>query len=197
MIMLVGVIWFLRVRASANLQSNELATLSAGTEEPSTSASSLSGLTDTSTTTNSSVSPNVSPPIDPQTLDSDGDGLPDVQEATLGTDPHLRDTDGDGITDLDEIDQGTDPLVPNKPGITGPGSAANISEQPATQTTSSTSTQIQDTDDDGIPDDQERLYGTDPYKADTDGDGFTDAQEIKNGYNPLGPGRCAHSDCRI
>ncbi|HWD38329.1 MAG TPA: hypothetical protein VG944_05735 [Fimbriimonas sp.] len=32
-------------------------------------------------------------------LDSDGDGLTDIEETRLGTDPHLADTDGDGTPD--------------------------------------------------------------------------------------------------
>jgi Bacterial TSP3 repeat len=45
-------------------------------------------------------------------LDSDGDGLSNVDEARLGTDPGTRDTDGDGITDGDEVALGLDPLRP-------------------------------------------------------------------------------------
>lgn len=41
--------------------------------------------------------------------DSDGDGLTDVEEATLGTDPTSVDTDGDGAEDGTEVDMGTDP----------------------------------------------------------------------------------------
>ncbi len=44
--------------------------------------------------------------------DSDGDGLPDDLERTLGTDPHDPDTDGDGSCDLQEYLLGTDPLDP-------------------------------------------------------------------------------------
>jgi len=46
-----------------------------------------------------------------------------------------------------------------------------------------------DTDKDGLPDQVETIYGTNPTKADTDGDGFSDYDEIKNGYNPLGSGK--------
>jgi Calx-beta domain/Bacterial TSP3 repeat len=42
--------------------------------------------------------------------DSDGDFLPDVDEATYGTDPNNPDTDGDGRTDWQEIYDHTDPL---------------------------------------------------------------------------------------
>lgn len=45
-----------------------------------------------------------------------------------------------------------------------------------------------DSDGDGLTDDQEKRFGTDPTKSDTDGDGFSDYVEIQTGYNPLGPG---------
>lgn len=47
-----------------------------------------------------------------------------------------------------------------------------------------------DTDHDGLLDgDEVKIFHTDPLKADTDGDGFKDGVEIRNGYNPLGPGK--------
>jgi hypothetical protein len=45
-----------------------------------------------------------------------------------------------------------------------------------------------DSDGDGLPDDVEKRFGTDPFKADTDEDGCNDGEEIKNGHNPLGKG---------
>lgn len=50
--------------------------------------------------------------VDP-TLDTDGDYLPDVDEAALGTDPDDPDTDGDGYLDGDEVLEQTDPLDPD------------------------------------------------------------------------------------
>jgi hypothetical protein len=48
---------------------------------------------------------------DPESADSDGDGLGDYDEANeLGTDPTKADTDGDGYLDPWEITEGTDPL---------------------------------------------------------------------------------------
>ncbi len=69
-----------------------------------------------------------------------------------------------------------------------------------------------DSDQDGLTDSEEALYGTDPNKVDTDGDGladrdevrvfktdplnpdtdldgFNDGIEIQNGYDPKGPGK--------
>ncbi len=44
-----------------------------------------------------------------------------------------------------------------------------------------------DSDQDGLSDDEEKSYGTDPNKMDTDGDGYSDGSEIQSGYDPLKP----------
>ena len=65
-------------------------------------------------------------------LDSDGDGLDDASEASLGTDPNAPDSDGDGLSDGDEVHvHGTDPLAA-------------------------------DSDGDGFPDGEELAQGTNP-----------------------------------
>ena len=46
----------------------------------------------------------------------------------------------------------------------------------------------QDTDADGLTDDEEQVYDTDPNNPDSDGDSYSDGQEVSGGYNPLGPG---------
>ncbi|MEA5620007.1 ScyD/ScyE family protein [Cronbergia sp. UHCC 0137] len=43
-------------------------------------------------------------------VDSDGDGIGDIGEFTIGTSLNNSDTDGDGISDLAELQQGLDPL---------------------------------------------------------------------------------------
>lgn len=49
--------------------------------------------------------------IDEGSLDSDGDGLSDDEEAELGTDPRNPDSDGDGLKDGEEVNRyRTDPL---------------------------------------------------------------------------------------
>jgi len=96
--------------------------------------------------------------------DTDGDGLFDAQEATLGTDPNNSDTDGDGHKDGDEVKNGYNP--------------AGVGKLP-----------LIDTDKDGLLDAQEVYYGTDPNNSDTDGDGHKDGDEVKNGYSPTGEGR--------
>ncbi|MEK7606707.1 MAG: hypothetical protein AAB444_00710 [Patescibacteria group bacterium] len=50
----------------------------------------------------------------PAVIDTDGDGLTDEQETTLGTDPLEADTDKDGLFDGEEGETyGTDPLNPD------------------------------------------------------------------------------------
>jgi len=90
------------------------------------------------------------------TLDSDGDGISDAEEITLGTNPHATDSDGDGLNDYVEINiHHTDPLNA-------------------------------DSDGDGLNDGAEvNIYGTSPLNPDTDGDGLSDRQEIRLGTNPL------------
>lgn len=47
-----------------------------------------------------------------------------------------------------------------------------------------------DTDGDGLTDWQEvSIYLTDPLKADTDGDIFNDGYEVRHGFSPKGPGK--------
>lgn len=50
------------------------------------------------------------------TLDTDGDGLLDIDEKAIGSDINLPDTDGDELLDGDEIIYGTDVLNPDTDG---------------------------------------------------------------------------------
>lgn len=56
--------------------------------------------------------PEPSPPPPDSVLDSDSDGLTNLQEAQLGTDPNKADTDGDGFNDGQEVQAGYNPLGP-------------------------------------------------------------------------------------
>ncbi len=71
------------------------------------------GSPSSSDATQATPSPEASspPPPDPA-LDSDSDGLTDLQEAQLGTDPNKADTDGDGFNDGQEVKAGYNPLGP-------------------------------------------------------------------------------------
>lgn len=44
-----------------------------------------------------------------------------------------------------------------------------------------------DADQDGLSDDEEKVFGTDPLKKDTDGDSYSDGVEVQSGYDPLKP----------
>ena len=92
-------------------------------------------------------------------VDSDGDGLLDDREITLGTDPYNADTDEDGLGDGAEVNRyGTDPLSA-------------------------------DSDWDALKDGAEVLtYNTDPLNPDTDAGGVADGHEvIEDMTNPLDP----------
>lgn len=44
-----------------------------------------------------------------------------------------------------------------------------------------------DFDQDGLSNEEEEVYGTDPNNEDTDGDGYSDGAEVQSGYDPLKP----------
>lgn len=44
-----------------------------------------------------------------------------------------------------------------------------------------------DSDQDGLSNEEEKLYGTDSFEKDTDGDGYSDGVEVESGYDPLKP----------
>lgn len=95
-------------------------------------------------------------------IDSDSDGLSDEDEIRVyHTNPNNPDTDADGYSDGEEVKNGYSPLVPDK----------KMSQA--------------DADQDGLTDELEAAFGSDPTKPDSDGDGFADGLEIKNGYNPI------------
>lgn len=51
----------------------------------------------------------------------------------------------------------------------------------------STKNIFQDSDQDGLSNDEEKLYGTNPSIKDSDGDGYGDGVEVESGYDPLRP----------
>jgi len=114
-------------------------------------------------------------------VDSDGDGLSDDYERTLGTDPARMDSEpdasgnvvGDGIMDGVEIRMGMDPLAINT--ITGCNRYGDI-------------------DLDRLNDCEERVLGTDSCVSDTDGDSIPDLVEVLSRTNPLDPEDLKDSD---
>ncbi|MBN2498228.1 MAG: VWA domain-containing protein [Deltaproteobacteria bacterium] len=106
-----------------------------------------------------------------ETVDTDGDGLIDVLESSLGTDLGEPDTDGDGFGDLIEYDlrlSGFDPLDPDDADC-------------------DLYLDRLDRDGDGLKDCEERFLGTNPELFDTDADGLPDFVELRSGTNPAWP----------
>ena len=48
---------------------------------------------------------------------------------------------------------------------------------------------FKDSDNDGLFDEEESVYGTNVNNSDTDGDGYKDGEEVDGGFNPTGPGK--------
>lgn len=106
---------------------------------------------------------NLGTDTDPASSDTDGDGLTDGAEITIGTSPLYVDTDRDGLSDEWELSYGLDPLSTN--GVNGAEG---------------------DLDGDGLSNLGEYLNGTDPSDTDgdTDGDGVSDVAEVQQGSDP-------------
>lgn len=124
--------------------------------------------------------------------DTDGDGICDYYETTLGLDPNSADSDSDTIADLDEIIYtGTDPCNPDTDGDgirddmeDEDGDHLSVSEELAIGTSPLSS----DSDGDGLNDREEiDIYGTNPCNYDTDGDGLRDGLEPVLGFEPCNP----------
>ena len=137
---------------------------------------------------------------DPNSVDSDGDGLWDnvetgtgnfVDANDTGTNPNDVDSDADGLRDnvktgsgiyADANDTGTDPTNEDtdndglKDGVeTCTGTYVGVSD-------TGTSPHNTDSDGDSLTDYEEtHLYHTDPNTPDTDGDGLPDDWEVENG----------------
>lgn len=98
-------------------------------------------------------------------IDSDADGLSDQCEMKLGSDPYKIDTDGDGIMDGDEY---VGCALNSDPSCTG-----TMKMKDACALGSSV-----DSDGDGLSDQCEMKYGSNPYSPDTDSDGLQDGDEF-------------------
>ncbi|MEO0460186.1 MAG: DUF4215 domain-containing protein [Myxococcota bacterium] len=105
--------------------------------------------------------------------DADGDGVPasvdpdDADPCVPDSGNAACDSDADGVfADTDPDD--TDPCVPD-------------AERPGCEVAD------QDSDGDGLTDEEEARIGTDPNNPDTDGDGFSDGVEVENGSDPTTP----------
>ncbi len=140
-------------------------------------------------------------------LDSDGDGLADIDEYGHGTNPFLYDTDGDGLNDALELRIGSCPTMFDSDSD-GDGMADvweayfHLNAQNPVDANADldqdglinrdecflgTNPLDEDTDGDGLRDGAERKAGTQPLNVDTDNDGLPDGSEIARGTNPLNP----------
>ncbi len=111
-------------------------------------------------------------------VDSDGDGLTDVEEIPAGTDPLNPDSDGDGFSDFLEVKLAAAGFDPNSPGD------ADCSE----------ADDKKDKDGDGLLNCEERFIGTSKNLVDSDGDGLPDDFEFKQGSNPASADNLADPD---
>jgi hypothetical protein len=114
--------------------------------------------------------------------DSDGDGLTDDEEGTLGTSPTNWDTDGDGVGDKIEYSLASKCSEFN-PKVSGTFSQCATLTLP-----------FPDADDDGLNDCEEAIEATSPYLQDTDEDGLPDVVEVLRGLFPLVDDRLYDTD---
>jgi hypothetical protein len=131
---------------------------------------------------------NMSPFDAADTLDTDGDGLSNGQEAILGTSPTNPDTDGDGENDGVEVgdpgmpndtdgDGSNDALESDDLDIDGDGFVDESDVANANACIPNINAGACDQDGDGLSNAQEELLGTSPINPDTDGDGENDGAE--------------------
>ncbi len=88
------------------------------------------------------------------------------------------------------------PAKPSTPTVTLPAPQPQPEPQPAPEQPATTTpetpavpaapTVALDSDNDGLTDAEETLYGTGPLNSDSDGDGYSDSVEVVNLYNPAG-----------
>lgn len=113
-------------------------------------------------------------------FDSDGDGLSDEEEYSLGTDPLNPDCDGDGIPDGADEDS-------YRP-VQGAADSDGDQLLDETELLLGTDPLSVDSDEDGIDDQAELYLGTNPTTPDTDGDGIRDAEDESPAVDSDGDG---------
>ncbi len=112
-IMVVVVIALISVMLNIGIGKKTAANTNVNTGEPGNTAdesqSSYTQAANSESTTataakNESATNETSKTLESNLADTDGDGLPDIAEKTLGTNPFNKDTDGDGVDDLNDKD---------------------------------------------------------------------------------------------
>ncbi|MBD3264694.1 MAG: hypothetical protein GF375_06300, partial [Candidatus Omnitrophica bacterium] len=146
----------------------------------------------------------------PKSDDADSDGFDDYYEITHGMGPDDVDSDQDGYTDSQEIAEGTTPsssfsfpsgLTHNidlddetdnydydidDDGIENPVEDSSVSYAYHSGSNYLDPHKI-DTDGDGLSDNVEAWFDSDPLVADTDGDGLSDREEYDQNSDPRDP----------
>ena len=118
--------------------------------------------------------------------DSDGDGLSDADELSLGTDPTKRDTDEDGYSDGVEIYfRARTPRDPTNQRM--PFDAVWRDDGSSQDRGCPMELRGKDLDNDGLLDCDELLIGTSNTRFDTDSDGMPDIMEWLGGTQPSSP----------
>lgn len=122
-------------------------------------------------------------------LDSDKDGLTNIQEVIIGCNPYQKDTDGDGLDDCLEDYLGLSPVkkdTDNNGVDDGYEDTDNDGLSNLDEIKYLCEAWNPDSDNDGLLDgDEVHNYKTNPIKKDTDGDGLGDYDEIMISLNPL------------
>lgn len=106
---------------------------------------------------------------DPNNNDTDGDGVLDGDEISLGLNPLAGDTDNDGLSDREERELGTNPRLIDSDGDRIPDGVElnNLAINPL----------VIDSDGDSLSDCDELELGLDPALIDSDRDGIRDDEE--------------------
>lgn len=120
-------------------------------------------------------------------VDSDGDGLADQDEYTIGSNVALADTDDDGYTDAFELEYqgfGMDPILGSKPYVVCRGDPEDDTELRPGGLLAWPESQAMDNDHDGLRNCEERLVGLDVDHPDSDRDTIPDGLELRFRLNP-------------
>ena len=130
--------------------------------------------------------------------DSDGDGLTDSQETTLGTNPNDADSDGDGVNDGAEVgpnvgtplDTDGDTVINALESAVTDADGDGVVDQldpannnPCIPNANGATCLATDSDGDGLTNGQEDTLGTSRSNPDTDGDGANDGAEVGGNAN--------------